>query len=56
MSCYRDMTFCKYYLQCEKGDGCVRALTKTIEKDAEEFGLPTSFFGSPPDCFEMKGK
>ena len=49
MICYKDMTFCSYYKECERKD-CVRALTPEVVQAAEKFGLPICQFAEKPDC------
>ena len=60
MICYKDMTFCGFYKQCEFGSKCHRALTPKIKNDANDFGLPICEYGEKPQCFEqlmkIKGK
>lgn len=54
MMCYRDKTFCNFYLDCEKGDICGWALTPKIRKEAKELRLPIARFLDKPRCFEDK--
>lgn len=54
MICYRDMTFCTFYLDCRKADTCHRPLTPDVRRAAEEFGLPTAVFAEQPVCFEAE--
>ncbi len=57
MICYRDMTFCPFWIDCKEGKLCSRALTEEVEKEAEEWyggsDAPISFFSKKPDCFEV---
>lgn len=57
MICYKDKTFCPFYLLC--ADPCERALTPEVKEDAEkwakEIGLdivPISQYANFPDCFK----
>ena len=58
MICYRDMTFCKYWKNCKKGKGCVRALTKKVYKSAKAWwgkdNPPIYQFADKPECFKEK--
>lgn len=54
MECYRDMTFCSFWMDCKTGENCVRALTKEITERAEFFGLPTCQFVDHPECFSKR--
>lgn len=54
MLCYKDMTFCKFYTECEKGAGCFRALTPDVRARAKSIDLPISQFVDKPECFEDK--
>jgi hypothetical protein len=51
-----DMTFCKYYKECKKGNECSRALTDKVKKDAEKWWKgndpPICIFAEKPDCYE----
>ena len=51
MICYRDMTFCNFWWDCEEGLNCDRALTPKVRVKAEEFGLPICQFVDKPDCW-----
>ena len=53
MICYRDMTFCSYYLSCEE-ENCDIALTEEIEACAEKVGLPIAQISGKPLCFKEK--
>ncbi len=55
MLCFRDMTFCPYYCDCEKGSVCMRALTPSVEADAKTFGLDVCRFLERPECFVEHG-
>ena len=50
MLCYKDKTFCQFYILCQ--NQCDRALTIDIKKEAAEFGLPICQFADIPDCFK----
>ncbi len=52
--CYRDMTFCRTYNVCAKGEKCWRALTPEVQKRADELGLPIAEFVRTPECFKAK--
>jgi hypothetical protein len=51
MLCYRDMTFCPYYMDCEEGNDCPRALKPHIIGKAAEAGLEISAYLDRPECF-----
>lgn len=50
MICYRDMTFCPFYVECYDGKTCPRALTEEVAEAADKCGLLISMFAEPPDC------
>lgn len=60
MLCYKDKTFCSYYLECKDGNKCSSALTPKVESDSkrwsEENNLPEllAVFTDKPECFELK--
>jgi len=58
MICYKDKTFCEFYKECKLGNGCDRALTDKLKKEAEEWWgsgeFPISYFIEKPDCFEER--
>ncbi len=52
MLCYRDMTFCGFYLLCAKGHTCHRALTHDVEEAAARAKLDICQFAEiPTECF-----
>ncbi len=51
MICYRDKTFCPFWKNCKLGEKCKRKLTKQIEKEAKDFGLPIMVYIDKPECF-----
>lgn len=53
MLCYKDMTFCSYYVGCAKGAECPRALTKEVIAKAEQWMAdpPICQFAQIPECF-----
>ena len=51
MMCYKDKTFCPYYLVCKNGHTCHRALTPEIRQQAEKEGLPIARYTDFPDCY-----
>lgn len=52
MLCYKDKTFCPFYKECAKGEGCSRALTQEVIDAACDFNLLISRFLDRPGCFE----
>ena len=56
MICYKDMTFCTFYKECDNAKTCHRPLTPKVAKLAEEFGLPICQFTDKPECFVEKEK
>jgi len=58
MMCYRDQTFCSFYVNCEHGKTCGRALTPEVEKAAEIWwggeGAPICEFVDRPDCVKLR--
>lgn len=56
MLCYRDITFCPYYMDCEEGNDCPRALKPHIIGKAAEAGLEISVYLDRPECFTAKRK
>jgi len=55
MICYRDRTYCPYFMICRDGYKCDRALTDKIQKDAEKWwgkpGAPICVYSEFPSCF-----
>lgn len=51
MICFRDMTFCEFYLVCKNGYKCERALTPDIRARANRCNLPIAYYGQFPECF-----
>jgi hypothetical protein len=53
--CYKDRCFCSFYLSCQHGDVCSRALTPEVEIAADKWwgklGAPIDTFAEEPDCF-----
>ena len=60
MICYRDKTFCPFYLECIDGKDCTAALTLKVEEDAKKWwgkdNPPISVYLYKPDCFEENNK
>jgi len=58
MICYKDMTFCPYWKDCNKGNKCHRALTDKVIQDANKWwkgdGAPVCQYAEKPECFETK--
>ena len=52
MLCYKDRTFCSYYISCVHGSTCDRALTSEVRRRAREAGLDVSQFAGRPDCWK----
>ena len=56
MICYRDMTFCKAWSSCVKGEDCERALTPEVQAGADDWwgkdGAPICMFTEKPECYE----
>ena len=53
MMCYRDRTFCSFYVDCSV-ENCDRALTPEIEDRAQKIGMPICEFAEQPKCFKAK--
>jgi len=53
MICYRDMTFCPFWVQCTEALKCHRALTKKVAVAATKLGLPIAQFTEKPECFVL---
>ena len=53
MICYLDKTWCSFYLDCDKGQTCIRALTPEVSKAAEAAHLPICRFLDKPTCFKQ---
>ena len=51
---YKDKTFCPFYTECEKGEGCSRVLTDEVWEDSKRIGLPVSQYTTKPSCFKVK--
>ena len=54
MICYRDRTWCSYYLKCLSGPTCDRALTPLVTLRANAIGLPVCKYVDKPTCFEER--
>lgn len=58
MLCYRDMTFCKFYLSCANGSACRRAYTPAVAQAARDWwgndNAPVAFYAEHPQCWEVK--
>ena len=52
MPCYRDRTFCEFWINCKHGIECPQALTDDVKKQAAQYNLNISEFMCQPDCFE----
>lgn len=53
--CYKDMTFCKWHLQCADGEKCPRAMSEEILEAAMAAQIPIATYISPPiDCYRAK--
>lgn len=52
MLSFRDMTFCKYYNICKRGNYCSRALTDEVIESASKSRLPICQFSEKPDCYK----
>lgn len=56
MLCYRDKTFCKYYVHCKHGNTCDRALTPMVKLKASVWwgkkNPPIAIFTEEPECYE----
>ena len=50
MLCYRDMTFCKFYMDCTGAKLCGRKLTTAVRQSAVSFGLPIMEYSDKPHC------
>ena len=56
MMCYRDRTFCGYYLQCAHGNSCTAALTPAVKAGAERIGLRIAQWAEYPTCFDVSSQ
>lgn len=54
MISYRDMTFCSFHEECDKGDNCFRALNEEVVDNAKNAGLLICQFMDKPECFTTK--
>ena len=54
MLCYKDRTFCSYWLSCKDGYVCDRALTPKVQEEAEKWMVnpPICIYAEKPDCFK----
>jgi len=56
MLCYRDITFCPFYMECAKEDNCGCALTPEVQLNAEKWwgnkDVPICVYSEKPSCFE----
>lgn len=51
MICYKDRTYCGFYMLCKNGYKCDRALTTEVIKDAKKGNLLICQYTEFPDCF-----
>jgi len=56
MICYKDITFCPYWEDCEKQIDCPRCLTKNIKSEAKRLRLNICQFTEKPECFKPTSK
>jgi len=49
MICYKDKTFCPYFILCK--NSCDRALTIDVKEEAKKSNLPIAVFTDFPECF-----
>lgn len=54
MICYKDKTFCNFWVTCKQANDCDRKSTKEIEENSIKKGLPLSLFTDKPNCYEEK--
>lgn len=58
MMCYRDMTFCDFWRECDVGDHCASALTDRVRAGARAWwgkdDAPICKFAERPTCFRQK--
>lgn len=60
MICYRDRTYCEFYLECGSGEECTRALTPEVRKAANYWwrgiggDAPICVYSEHPECFVEK--
>jgi hypothetical protein len=52
MLCYKDRSFCDWYVECVDGWTCPMALTDDVKRGAAIVGLPISHIGLKPECFK----
>ncbi len=59
MICYRDMTFCNHWRDCDKAEDCSRPLTAEVQQAADKWwlsfgttgeGAPICTFVNKPGC------
>ena len=55
MQCFKDMTFCKFHVNCKKAGACGRELTDKVQDDADAWwgkpGAPISQYMNELNCF-----
>ena len=60
MFCYKDRTFCPFYLKCKDGFTCDRALTPVVKIAAYDWwggmDAPIVIYADKPKCFKQKVK
>jgi len=52
MNCFKDRTYCGFYIDCYESVNCSRPLTPEIIALAEKKGLPICQFSEKPECFK----
>ena len=54
--CYKDKTFCSFYLECKNGHNCTAALTDKVREDAKKWwgndNAPIMEYIYKPECFK----
>lgn len=51
MICYKDITFCSYWLDCKNSNTCKRVLTPEIKQSAIKSKLYICRYAEKPDCW-----
>ena len=59
MICYKDMTFCPFYKECQLGEKCFRALKPEVIEAAHVWWgdktAPIAEYVEKPPCFVLEG-
>jgi len=56
MMCYKDRTYCGFYLTCCNAETCTRKATPEVRDGAAKHRVPLCLYSETPECYERKTK